>query len=924
MEIKIPKRFEERLGEDLCIECKGVYNKYEKFASTQMYFFPEYTDHSYKHIQYVLETANNLIPCDTFELLNKNDIFVLCLSILFHDLGMHITFKSLKAMYQLNPKDDLLEKNFSALWKEYIEKNKINGELADLEKVDESMITKNIEKCGNFIREYHPMIANIIAIEGFPFFNEDEEAAVETYNEKSKGYFYKLSGIVARSHGEDLRVMIYHLQKQYGITWKTPYDCHVVYLMCIVRIADYLHITDDRINPYRLNLLDFHSAKSKAEYLKHKSVEYSQRIYGNPEAIYIEANPTDCKIFIELIDLLKGIQFELDSSWAVLGEVYDVSGLKLSIRRVTSNILEKEWQQKSNYVADKLKFHFDIRLVDLLIEPLYGNSASYGIRELIQNATDACKTRKAIYCEQDYEPKVKVIIEQWEKEGKTGKYLKIVDNGIGMSLDVIRNHFLNIGSQFRDSNEWNNLSGRKQEQNELKEKNGKFGVGILSSYLLGDNLRVTTCNVAEQIEYKFETKRDTCLIEINKTPKSDEVYGTTIEIDLKDEINIENLVIREWYVSNDVDIEIRIDEKEVKNNYLIKLGQEDDETDESGEESENSNKKVWNKLELEKSSLEVYWTYDYRIPVMNLQGKNDKSVTTYRPNLVCNGIVIPKKYDEKNKNSIVSNWPTVYIIDRSGELDLNLSRDEINGNLPFIQELESVLLENFMKEYREYGIKSKIFANDKMVFSQFNIDNYCNQMLMFGKRGYVLFNRFFIKKLRGRWNGNDKKFLGFPVNMFSGESYENNIRIVRIWVKRNTNISLDKMLDDNTYYIFEKTEEHPNLKKKIVNYLKDVPFNRGTIYMEKQQLTAYQCYAANTYKLSQKFIDSNPIKNYEDNSDFCKEILKLNIKKADVSLAIVYSSNDLKEYCDESEIFESFYDEGESVLQCYANLINKD
>ena len=77
------------------------------------------------------------------------------------------------------------------------------------------------------------------------------------------------------------------------------------------------------------------------EYLKHKSVEYSQRIYGNPEAIYIEANPTDCRIFIELVDLLKCIQYELDSSWAVLGEVYEVSELKLSIRRVTSNILEK-------------------------------------------------------------------------------------------------------------------------------------------------------------------------------------------------------------------------------------------------------------------------------------------------------------------------------------------------------------------------------------------------------------------------------------------------------------------------------------------------------------------------------------------------------------------------------------------------------
>ena len=186
------------------------------------------------------------------------------------------------------------------------------------------------------------MIANIIATEGFPILDSDDNASVASYNEKSREFFYKLSGIIARSHGEDLRVMICYLQKHYGMMWKTPYDCHAVYLMCVVRIADYLHITDDRINPYRLNLLEFYSNKSKTEYLKHKCVEYSQRIYGNPEAIYIEANPIDCRIFIELVDLLKCIQYELDSSWAVLGEVYEISELKLYIRRVTSNILEKE------------------------------------------------------------------------------------------------------------------------------------------------------------------------------------------------------------------------------------------------------------------------------------------------------------------------------------------------------------------------------------------------------------------------------------------------------------------------------------------------------------------------------------------------------------------------------------------------------
>ena len=55
---------------------------------------------------------------------------------------------------------------------------------------------------------------------------------------------------------------------------------------------------------------------------------------------------------------------------------------------------------------------------------------------------------------------------------------------------------------------------------------------------------------------------------------------------------------------------------------------------------------------------------------MKLQGKSDERVIEYNPNLVCNGIVIPMKYDEKIKNSIVSTWPKVYIIDMGGELEL--------------------------------------------------------------------------------------------------------------------------------------------------------------------------------------------------------------------------------------------------------------
>lgn len=83
MNIKIPERFCCKMDEGFLTECKSVFSKYENFATAEMFFFPEYTDHSYKHIQYVLNTADKLIPENTMKILNPCDIFVLCLSILF-------------------------------------------------------------------------------------------------------------------------------------------------------------------------------------------------------------------------------------------------------------------------------------------------------------------------------------------------------------------------------------------------------------------------------------------------------------------------------------------------------------------------------------------------------------------------------------------------------------------------------------------------------------------------------------------------------------------------------------------------------------------------------------------------------------------------------------------------------------------------
>lgn len=867
MNVKIPMRFINKMGDELAAECNSVYKKFENFANKDMYFFPEYTDHSDRHIQFVLETADNLIPDRTLELISSVDIFVLCLSILYHDLGMHVTAYSIKALYQDNPIDCLIKKDFRKLWKEYIELNddKQYLKLADLNTVEEDEMDSYKLIIAEFVRKNHSFIAEVIAQKGFPVKKENNTFSYENYCEKCNIAYYDLSGIIAKSHGVDLRIMIEYIKKKYGEIWKTPYGACAVYLMCIVRIADYLHITNDRISRYKLNLNSFQSEKSKVEYLKHQSVEYSQSIYDNPETIYIEVNPQNCNIFLEMIDLLNNIQRELDSSWAILGEVYGLSKLHLSIRRITSNVLSAKWQSVSPFVPDRFKFHFDIRLVDLLIEPLYGNSASYGVRELIQNATDACKTRAALKQggENEYIPKVTICIND--------RSLIVSDNGIGMSLDIIKNHFLNIGSKFKDSIEWKNnldsITDYNKNYNQL-ERNGKFGIGILSSFLLGNTLTVNTCNFSENIEYKFETEKDTQTIEIIKINEGDKKindYGTRIEILLKDAINVNELVISDWYKCDDVKIEVIINDESIEIRNLVNF-----------KDTKSYN---WHKLEtIENGDFsKVLWTYDYKINSIQLKGKADEKPETYHPNLICNGILIPSPYDKKVNTYLISTWPTLFISDKRGIIDLNLSRDEVNGNLPFIKDLEKVL----MQQYLEKLFKFPVLTKNNTILSELrgiSIKNYNNQTLMFGKNGYSIYNNFFISKIKPK-------------------------KVLRIWTKSSIEISLDDLQDSDTYYIFEGVGTHPGLKSKILNYNEKTFCYYSKIYLNKKDHFNY-CNAASMRERLREDFRTSPVFSFLDGVDV-KNYWGIDIDKEKVTLVIEYSNFYYKE--DGSIIFNDYF-----------------
>lgn len=121
------------------------------------------------------------------------------------------------------------------------------------------------------------------------------------------------------------------------------------------------------------------------------------------------------------------------------------------------------------------------------------------------------------------------------------------------------------------------------------------------------------------------------------------------------------MIIEEWYVNSDVTIEVEIPEREKqRDRELIDLKELDD-----------NGKLVWHELELKEEALmQVYWSYDKKLKTILLKGKNDERATEYIPNLVCNGIIIPTNYDKKISHELIKDWPTLYVVDKKGKLDL--------------------------------------------------------------------------------------------------------------------------------------------------------------------------------------------------------------------------------------------------------------
>lgn len=196
------------------------------------------------------------------------------------------------------------------------------------------------------------------------------------------------------------------------------------------------------------------------------------------------------------------------------------------------------------FIAPVTRFRIDeTRVRELLMgEQLY-RDRSLAVRELYQNALDACRYRKARH---EFQARTWGSHSSWEGEIKFDqgvdadgrRYLRCQDNGVGMSELDLREVFSQAGIRFADRHEFAEEQADWDKCGVEFYPNSRFGIGVMSYFMLADEIEVTTCRMSRKVEapgplLKVVIAGPGHLFRIKKIAEHGEKPGTEVKIYLR-------------------------------------------------------------------------------------------------------------------------------------------------------------------------------------------------------------------------------------------------------------------------------------------------------------------------------------------------------------------------------------------------------
>ncbi len=474
----------------------------------------------------------------------------------------------------------------------------------------------------------------------------------------------------------------------------------ITYIMCVFRVSLYLTVipqnsisSSEQLRVERLAIPSSLELDMDRTNLLEVEMGVNSSTHDDPEALYVTTYPKFSRQYCAIRRLLDELQRDLDNAWAIIGEVYGrVIPLGLRIRRIRSNLDRiDQFSQKVGYVPRSVRFESaGVDLLKLLIGPLYGESPSVGIRELVQNAVDAIRERQHVEMKrpESLEIEMSEVVVSVNVHSSSSATVVIRDRGIGMTIDTIQNYFLKAGASYRRSDAWRESFELDGHSKILRS--GRFGVGALAAFLLGPRITVLTRHFDSKPGegLSFSCSVDDDQIEIRRT---DCQVGTEITIEVVDPKVVSSLADQpgprgnfnhwEWYVLAEPRVERRLNDRILNQTFTIPSCHE-------------KLPKEWRRIS-SPDFEDIQWSFNVR-------------------GLFCNGIAIATEPHRMPAWSLdqpvrVLNFspPGVSVFDPDGNLSLNLQRSSVSRfGLPFAGKLAKSVCNNLICQLCDFVINN--------------------------------------------------------------------------------------------------------------------------------------------------------------------------------------------------------------------------
>jgi len=322
--------------------------------------------------------------------------------------------------------------------------------------------------------------------------------------------------------------------------------------------------------------------------------------------------------------------------------------------------------RKSGYEMDNYNFEAYIpTLLPLLTgDNLYAQKEVF-VRELIQNSFDAIQLREKLETATSIDTTIKIQIGKDTEKNK--RYLRIIDEGVGMDIYKIERYFTSIGRSFYRSRDFDEL---QKEKKIAYKALSNFGIGFLSVFMVGKEVVVKTKSLWDDYGINIHIPNYEGCFFINKD-ETIKRTGTEITI-YEDERNLlitQN--IKKFIAENFIDFKYNIQLDYPKNSIPFKSFKKRAEMRESGFifiPFDKDNVSQLKKYEIGKDCIFDHYNHGYLLDIKNYN--IDNKCTFLNEGIKVNACNI-KEFKELPFDGIF-NFP-------SSLIELNVSRDQIIG-----------------------------------------------------------------------------------------------------------------------------------------------------------------------------------------------------------------------------------------------------